>query len=598
MKQDRITQYQEKHQFHQQTFLDLQRKYKQLAISRFIVFVAGIVITYFVFKMVGISWGLASGTVLLSLFLYLIYRHNQLADQRDYQEKLSKINEAELASFKGEWNKFESGERFVDTTHAFTYDLDIFGQNSLFQFLNRCSTQIGQAMLAQWLANPERWRGEILERQSAITELTEELEWSQDFQSIGMGELGKEKDVKTLSDWMNMEPKLKHSLYPLLLWGSPALFALLGLLSLLGMLNYRFVILYFLVQLGIVGLHMAITNSYQAQLGKKSSMLRQFSALLQQIEQSTFNTEWLQQRRQQLSFKDRKASEAIAQLGNLSYYFDQRLNVFMGFIINGALLWDIQYVYRLEKWKKINKDEFTHWMQVIKEYDALNTLGRFAYNFPEYCQPELQEDKFCLRAKLMGHPLIDGAERIDNDFSMEDGNIFIVTGANMAGKSTFLRTISVNLILAMNGAPTCAEAFEFAPINILTSIRTADSLADNASYFYAELVRLQQIVDFLKTGKPAFIIVDEMLRGTNSKDKQTGSRKFIEQLLRLPASGLVATHDLSLGTLANEYPERVFNRRFEIEIKEEQLHFDYLLREGISQNLNATFLMKQMGIME
>ena len=201
-------------------------------------------------------------------------------------------------------------------------------------------------------------------------------------------------------------------------------------------------------------------------------------------------------------------------------------------------------------------------------------------------------------AKLLGHPLIDPETRVDNDMNLgKPGEFLIITGANMAGKSTFLRTVGVNLILAMNGAPVCAKSYEFVPIPLMTSVRATDSLEDHESYFYAELKRLKMLIDKLKEGKPIFIIVDEMLRGTNSRDKQVGSRKFIEQLIQLKGTGMIATHDLSLGTLADDYPKYARNKRFEVDITDNQLTFDYTLRDGISQNLNATFLMQQMGIM-
>ena len=198
----------------------------------------------------------------------------------------------------------------------------------------------------------------------------------------------------------------------------------------------------------------------------------------------------------------------------------------------------------------------------------------------------------------LGHPLLDPSTRIDNDMNLaKPGEFLIITGANMAGKSTFLRTVGVNLILAMNGAVTCAKSFKFAPIEMLTSVRATDSLQDHESYFYAELKRLKMLIDKLKEGKPIFIIVDEMLRGTNSRDKQEGSRQFIMQLMELKGVGMIATHDLSLGTLQDEFPDYAKNKRFEVDITDGHLSFDYKLRDGISQNLNATFLMKKMGIM-
>ena len=226
-------------------------------------------------------------------------------------------------------------------------------------------------------------------------------------------------------------------------------------------------------------------------------------------------------------------------------------------------------------------------------------FGNFSYNNSNYTFPEISDAEFYLSIKEGGHPLLYKDQRINNDFSVTDlKKITIVTGANMAGKSTFLRTIGVNMVLGMTGSPVCAEKFVFSPIEIFTSVRTNDSLHKNESYFYAELMRLKKITDTLKSGKKLFIILDEMLKGTNSKDKHIGSYALIEQLIKLNASGLAATHDIQLGKLAEKYPNNISNKRFEVEIINDELVFDYKLKDGISQNLNASFLMKKYGIIE
>jgi DNA mismatch repair ATPase MutS len=294
-----------------------------------------------------------------------------------------------------------------------------------------------------------------------------------------------------------------------------------------------------------------------------------------------------------------KASASIKELSSITRAFDQRLNAFAAFVLNATILWDVVCMFRLEKWKASAKDELPDWFEVLSEFDSLVSLGNFAYNHPDFNLPEIQQDPFAMKGIEMGHVLLDPNIRIDNTLELEgDGQYIIITGANMAGKSTFLRTVGTNLVLAMLGAPVCAKQFTFSPLKLHTSVRATDSLQDHESYFYAELVRLKAIVDRLKNGERLFVILDEMLRGTNSRDKQTGSRGFIEQLINLKGMGLVATHDLSLGSLMEEHPERVRNMRFEVDILEDRLEFDYKLKPGISQNLNATFLMKKMGIME
>jgi DNA mismatch repair ATPase MutS len=298
-----------------------------------------------------------------------------------------------------------------------------------------------------------------------------------------------------------------------------------------------------------------------------------------------------------LTVASEPSSEIIRHLGELAGLLDQRLNILVGLFLNGMILWDIKYLLRLEKWKRQYAEYLLPWLDMMGEWDALQSLGRYAFNYPEHVYPQVKEGEFHLIAKELGHPLLKPGVRVCNDMALhKTGEFLIITGANMAGKSTFLRTVGSNLILASCGAPVCAQSYSFVPIPLITSIRAHDSLEDNESYFYAELKQLKKVIDQLDQG-PAFVIVDEMLRGTNSRDKQTGSRKFIEQLIRKKGVGMIATHDLALGTLADDYPDYAFNKRFEVDITDDQLTFDYKLRDGISQNLNATFLMEQMGIM-
>ena len=265
--------------------------------------------------------------------------------------------------------------------------------------------------------------------------------------------------------------------------------------------------------------------------------------------------------------------------------------------MNYFFLWDILQSRRLDRWRGIYKDYLEKWFETLSCFDALNSLACFSFNNPGFIFPEPVDTAFVLKAEDCGHPLILEDSRINNPIGLEGWKQFIiVTGANMAGKSTYLRTVAVNFILAMTGAPVCASKFVFSPAEIFTSIRTRDNLLQNESYFFAELKRLKAIIDELDSGTQLFIILDEILKGTNSKDKQMGSLALLKQLIRYNATGLIATHDLSLGSLIEEFPENIRNKRFEVEIENDNLVFDYTLKDGISRNLNATFLMKKMGI--
>jgi len=269
----------------------------------------------------------------------------------------------------------------------------------------------------------------------------------------------------------------------------------------------------------------------------------------------------------------------------------------MGFFINWLFLWDLQSIIKLERWKKQNMNSVETWFNALAEADVLQSLGNYSFNNQEFIMPNISQEVAVFNAKDIGHPLINKSTRVDNNLIFNGyGKFVIVTGANMAGKSTFLRTVGVNLVLAMKGVPVCAKEMTFSPIEIFSSMRTNDSLKGNKSYFFSELSRLKKIIDKLEKGDNLFIILDEILKGTNSLDKKKGSKAFLKKLINYKCKGLIATHDLALGELENEFPDNIKNICFEVITKDKDIEFDYKLYDGITQNLNASFLMKKMGI--
>jgi DNA mismatch repair ATPase MutS len=331
----------------------------------------------------------------------------------------------------------------------------------------------------------------------------------------------------------------------------------------------------------------------------KSKILNKFAHCLVLIEKSNFNAQYLNNIQKQLvTSEGQHPSKAIHQLSAILKYMDSNLNILVSIFLNGLFMFNLHLLLKVEKWKKQNKEYSTAWFESVATIDALSSLANFAYNHPENAYPVKVENDFEFTAENLGHPLISDAQRVTNNIQIKGWNQFaIITGANMSGKSTFLRTIGVNYILAMAGAPVCASALSFYPILIHSSIRTSDSLVKHESYFYAELKRLKQIIDELESGKKKLILLDEILKGTNSKDKQAGSIALIEQLLQYQSVGLFATHDLMLGELAARFPGQVNNLCFEIQIENDKMKIDYKLHDGVCKNLNATYLMRNMGIL-
>ncbi|MGM0375651.1 MAG: MutS-related protein, partial [Bacteroidota bacterium] len=304
----------------------------------------------------------------------------------------------------------------------------------------------------------------------------------------------------------------------------------------------------------------------------------------------------------QSSFRDGKkcAGEALKNLFGLLEKFDYRLNLIMGALLNIFFLFDFHILFALEKWKTQHREEVPAWFDALAEIDALTGYATFSFNNGERLVfPDVQTGDFTLNAKGVGHPLLTKEECVANDVSFGgQPKVLVITGANMAGKSTFLRTLAINLILGMNGAPVCAEAFRFTPCDIRSSINIRDSLVRHESYFYAELQRLKSIAEHVESNPGTLVILDEILRGTNSRDKHHGSMGFLEKLISLNAVVVVATHDLEIGSLETKYPEVATNYCFEVELEGNQLTFDYQLKPGISQKLNASFLMKKMNLFD
>jgi DNA mismatch repair ATPase MutS len=254
-------------------------------------------------------------------------------------------------------------------------------------------------------------------------------------------------------------------------------------------------------------------------------------------------------------------------------------------------------VYKLWDWHNRNHKKLNHWLEVISETDALISLANFANNYPGFAFPEIKVGQFSFYAEKLGHPLLHENKRVCNDIEINGwSKVMIITGANMAGKSTFLRTVGVNLILARTGAPVCAGKMVFTPIEMYTNMRTTDSLLKDESYFFAELKRIKGVLDWLKKGEHIFVILDEMLKGTNSVDKLNGSRELLRKLVQYKSVSLIATHDLKLSEMEAEFPQQIFNKCFEIRIENDELVFDYKLSDGATKTMNATFLMKKMGI--
>jgi hypothetical protein len=571
------------------------KKIRNISMLRISTFVVGVILVY-LSSSYSAPHVITVVAIFLPAFIASVVWHTKSHQKRDEMRRLLNINKNELDALDGKYDQFDSGEEFHDDGHHFAGDLDIFGVGSIFQYLNRTSTIIGKSKLAGWFLDPEKDIEVIGSRQKSVSDLNKKLDWRQKFQSVGLWISESKEDKQGILDWLKMPTDFQKSIFTFLIYSMPFVSTFMLVMLVMDYINFKLFTIYLFIPLGIAFSQMRKVQAKHELVSRKSELLHKYSKLIGLIESEKFSSPALIAHQTSLK-SEHHASEAIRKLSKIVNALDARLNIFGWLFLNYFILWDILQARKLEQWREANRDHVPVWFDVLSEFDALNSFGCFAYNHPDFILPGPLENAFELQVVACGHPLIQPSVRVDNPISFSGWEQFvIITGANMAGKSTYLRTVAVNFILAMAGAPVCAKSFRFSPAQVFTSIRTKDNLLQNESYFFAELKRLKAIIDELEKGNRLFIVLDEILKGTNSKDKQTGSKALLKQLIRYGASGLIATHDLALGELIDEYPENIRNMRFEVEIKNDELEFDYKLKDGISRNLNATFLMKKMGI--
>lgn len=597
---------------YEKELLALKQKSRVTAYIRIALFIIGAIYIYF-FSAFNWIILLAGLVVILLLFLWFVQLSYHLGLKINHLTHLILVNKQEINLMNNDFTDVYTGKDYINNEHKYAYDLDIFGESSIFVLLNRSASVLGQNYLAQKITTPCLDKKEIEKRQKAIAELSDLLEWRQNFQASGMEHLMshnlakekgeykvKEQNKSILLDWVSTESQfMNNKILVFFIWFMPVITLLSLFASVVSLLPIQIFFLLGILQLTFLAFYLKKINKIHEKTANSAKILSNYSLLLQKIEEQKFESELLIYHQKILKNNTITAGNAIKQLKSIIQLLDNRMNILFAFTFNFLFMWDLHTIIRLEKWQSNYKEKLKDWLDVIKEFDVLQSFAGFAYQQPNFVFPKVSSDEFLYEIINGGHPVIPENERVCNDFKLQNtGSFAIVTGANMAGKSTFLRTTAVNLILGMCGSKVCASNFQFTPIEIFTSIRTNDSLSKNESYFYAELKRLQAIINEIKSGKKLFIIVDEMLRGTNSKDKHYGSKAFIEQIVKYNACGLIATHDVMLGVLEQELNGKITNKRFEVDIKDDKLFFDYKIKDGISQNLNATFLMKKMEIIE
>lgn len=521
-------------------FLERQSKIEiRLSFYRLLVAITFVVLSYSSIKSNFSLYLLLPTCAFFLLFLFLVRKHQLTIEQLKFYKALNQVCQNEINSEHGDNSQFLSGSEYIETNHPFSFDLDLFGKGSVFQSLNRAFTKYGRDTLAQWLMYPVISKDEIIARQKIVRELQDKSDWILEFLAKGSLIDEKSSELEKCVQWLQekndeFNPKFKFLIWIIPIWGLAIIFA-----TIFGKISPILWLILITLQTNVLTLFSRKIHKRTLLLSTNAVEISKYALIFEHIERQTFDNHQL---KDELSFLRKKGgmSSNIKVLGKIDRLFLLRKTFFGSMFINVFFPLDLYCIYRYDTWKKENGQSFLHSLKILHKWEALISITNYSIIHKNYIFPEVSENNI-LRATQLGHPLLPKDKSIKNDIVINP-SFFIITGANMAGKSTFLRAIGVNLILAMIGCPVCAEKFIFKPTPIFTCMRIDDSINEGKSYFHAELTRLKEIVELLERNEHVFIILDELLKGTNSMDKLKGSELFLEKLMNYDkCHGLIAT---------------------------------------------------------
>ena len=572
------------------------KKKSTLAWLRFFAVAAIIAALYFIWP-AGKIYAIITAVIILIAFVQLILADLKNKKAIEHTKNLIAVNESELKALEHNYYHFEEGASLMPKEHPYANDLDIFGRASLFQYFNRTTSEMGSQNLAEWLLYPAN-KETVLLRQQAVKELTQKGEWRQQLQAYG-----KEKKItgatsQRLQEWL-LQPNtfIENAVWQVARFVLPAALITIILLNIFDVVD-NYTRNYFLLGAAFVAFFISRKiSSLHAQVSKIAGEMDVLEDSVRLIENIDFAAPLLQQLQSVYKTGSANTSGEIRKLKKILERLDLRLNPVVFIPLDIIFQWDLQQGIALEKWKKRNRQNITAWFSSLAQFETLNSFAIINFNNPEWSFPALHDEHFYIAGKNIGHPLINKSKRVNNPINIDNkGEIMLITGSNMAGKSTYLRSIGINVVLTMAGAPVCADSFTISPVQLISSMRIADNLEESTSTFYAELKKLKAVIDRVNAGEKIFILLDEILRGTNSLDRHTGSAALIKQLIKHEAAAIIATHDVELAKLQENYPASILNYHFDVQVDNEELYFDYQLKPGVCTSLNASILMKKIGI--
>ncbi|SFC31782.1 MutS-related protein [Clostridium uliginosum] len=573
----------------------LLKKINIISWSRLIIVIAMMLIDYLLYKADKYTSLIFNSLFFISIFIGVALYHNIKLEDKKRIDVMIDINQKGLKRLSGEFRKSEdNGNEYLDYNHPFISDLNIFGQNSIFQWINSTVSIGGREKLVDLLSLKENLnKNEILEKQCAIKELGEKVEWRQKFILEGSLKKSSDRKLEELIEWgkkkgsMNFITIIISCIFIFINFSSI-------FLAVVNILPVSFLLLVFMIDFIVIKFLTKDINTDIELFNNIKNNIKEYSELLALIQDEEFNSNYLKKLKNNLSNNDISCKIEMKKISNLlDWIGDSSYNAFY-LILNILIFSDVFIMRNLALWRERNGDNIDTWLKVMNEFDALNSIANISFDNCDWTCPSILDSNE-IYGNEIGHPLL-GDIAVKNTFSLKDQQkVALITGSNMSGKSTFLRTLGSNLVLSYIGAPVNAQNFSCGIMSIYTCITTKDNLEESISSFYAEILRIKTLIEACKRGEKVFFLLDEIFKGTNSKDRHTGAIVLINQLIKYGGIGLVSTHDLELCDLENQ-DKKIINYNFREFYKNNKIHFDYKLRKGKSETQNAIHLMKLAGI--
>ena len=577
--------------------IELDKVKSRLRIFPFLKLLCFVLAVFFV--MAAFQWGwdrmicFISAGISLVVFSLLYRWDERYLQKRDYYMALDSVYTDEIRFLEGDYTPFDNGVRFINKKHPYSYDLDLFGENSIYHMINRTVTHEAGSILAEKLSSIPENEETIIARQESLTELASKDDFRHQFMATCKGFDEEKNNYALITAHRNNSARLTSKTGLVLIFISITVTLASLLLASLGMLPWSLFIILFMIQLFIPITFNKVLNKVGSEIGFLHKNTRIHADLLQIIHRENFDAVENKALKEKL-FGIYNSREALKELSGLLKKFDQRNNAYILVLLNGFFLRDLFLLRQFYRWKNNYLHHIQPWISTLSELEARISQATYIFNLPDFIQPQITDrSDILIDANGLGHPFIAKEKRVDNDIMISKKQFLIITGANMAGKSTFLRTLGANYILAVNGMNVCASKFSFTLFNLFSSMRNTDDLSSGTSYFKAELERMRELIRYCRAHRHTLIILDELLKGTNSKDKLDGSVLFLKKMTELPVTGIIATHDLELAKLENESPDLFLNWCFEISLSEEE-QYSYKIQRGVSRNLNATYLLQKI----